>query len=113
MVQLSLKLLVVPVLTLTVLPGTLSTELVPKAAARALLSERMCEIRKLVSSDSTRSPSRIPLAGLYSKSVCPEKSVIFRIGWRGTLTPELAKTPNAVPISSMVTSPPPRVKDSP
>ncbi len=103
----------VPVLTLTVFPGTFRTELVPKAPERALLSERMCEIRKLVSSDNTLSPLRIPSAGLYSKRVWPLKSVTLRMGWSGTLTPELAKTPKAVPISSMVTSPPPRVRERP
>ncbi len=39
MVQLSLKLLVVPVLTATVLPRRLRTELEPKAGLRAGLSE--------------------------------------------------------------------------
>ncbi len=50
---------------------------------------------------------------LVSSRTCPVYVSTFRIGLRGTLTPELAKTPKATAMSIMRTSPPPRVSERP
>src|SRR3989338_4038854 len=56
-VQLSRKSLVVPVLTDTVLPLMLRKLPVPKAIARAPLSDKICEIKKAVSFEIALLPS--------------------------------------------------------
>src|SRR5437667_11848898 len=55
--QLSLFSSVVPVLTETVLPRTLRSDLDPNASVRALSSSNMCEIRNAISGDKTFLPS--------------------------------------------------------
>src|SRR3989344_8209903 len=109
-VQLSLLSLVVPVLTETSLcPLTLRKELSPKAATRALLSERICVIKKETSSLRTLSPA--PDSN-FSKTF-PFQSLISRILTKSFLLPSFAKTPNASAMSVILTSPPPSVNESP
>ena len=122
MVQLSRLSSVVPVLTDTAgCPGIISSLEAPKAPLRALLSSRIWEIRKAVSCEMTRGPrirmlegiSRSIFGSLNSSSTLPRVSSTLSIAVRSRRIPPLANTPNASLISSIVTSPPPSVRESP
>src|SRR3989344_5837197 len=111
MVQLSLLSLVVPVLTET--SGCLETTKYddwPKVADLAPLSNNKCETRYADPADMTRIFDG--KLGAFS-NIFPKRSFTSKIGFKLTLVPVLAKTPKAVARSSIVTSPPPKVKDGP
>lgn len=106
MVQLSLRSLVVPVLTAT--SGWLRMlRFEPKLGALAFWSERMCVVRYGACGLRIRSASqpslkrrsasgsvRAAISGgwqLNSSRTLPVESVTFKMGWSGTLIPRLAR----------------------
>jgi len=79
---------VVPVLTLTVLPGMFKYEFGPNSSILALLSERIWEIKKEISDENTFFSGDRTLLKIFF----PEKSVISFIELTSRLIPPVAKT---------------------
>ncbi len=108
-VQLSLLSLVVPVLTAIFLPGIFKSELVPKTADLAALSDKMSTIKYACSSLITL----FSFCGLFSSKTLPSASSTFNIPIGSTLEPPFKKAEYPAVKSKSLTSPPPKVNDNP